>query len=249
MLALAGKDSMVSLDLCCQVFSRVEAFHMYIVKGLESVEAPMDAFAKRMGVPLHYVPHWDLARMFKHGYLRPPLATSRKIRILAARDVERSLTTKTDIHIFAYGERASDSFVRRFYTRENDGIRIREHRTKLYPIWDWKDADVYGYMKAKKIPAPPRFGEEGKNSKMSGFGLNRDCLTWLKRRYPNDYAKVLKVFPYAEIQLIGGGDQIPTLPNGKARTWADFRSLVQPTQDHASGQEKAAGDPEGHQAT
>jgi hypothetical protein len=199
-----GKDSLVILDLCCEVFSRVEAFHMYLVRGLRSVEDPVDAAAKRRGVAVHYVPHWDMSRMFKYGVLRPHMPAADKLRILAQKDVERSLTAKTGIRTFAYGERASDSFIRRFYTRENDGLRIRAERSKLYPIWDWVDADVYAYLKAKKIPQPPRFGG---SRKQSGFSLEPDCLAWLKEHYPNDYAKVLQVFPYADVQLTARGDQ------------------------------------------
>lgn len=214
-----GKDSLVILDLCCEVFTKVDAFYMYLVRGVRCAEAPVDAAAKRYGITVHYVPHWALSRMFKAAYLRPPLPAAAKLRILAQRDVERAMTAKTGSHLFAYGDRASDSFVRRFYTRENDGLRIREHRTKVYPIWDWKDADVYGYLKAKKIPLPERFGTD---RKQSGFSLEPAGLKWLRDNHPNDFKKVLEVFPYADVQLTGGS----TGAGSDGKTWADYRNEV-----------------------
>lgn len=231
-----GKDSLVILDLCCEVFTNVSAFHMYLVRGLRCIEDHIDAAGRRHGVKVHYVPHWALSRMFKYAVLRPPVAAADKIRILAQRDIERSITVKTGSHLFAYGDRASDSFVRRFYTRENDGLRIREQRTKLYPIWDWKDADVYGYLKAKKIPMPPRFGGE---RKQSGFSLDPECLQWLKDNHPHDYQKVLEVFPYADTQLIAGPDAVPGLQGRAGRTWADHRREVESAEDQPVGEDQA----------
>jgi hypothetical protein len=135
----------------------------------------------------------------KYGILRNPVNGAEKIRIMAQRDVDRAMTKKTGIYLFATGERASDSFIRRFYTRENDGLRIREHRSKVYPIWDWRDADVYAYMKAKRIPSPPKFGVEGR--KTSGICLAPYTCRWLAEKHPKDWAKVLEIFPFAIAQL------------------------------------------------
>lgn len=201
-----GKGSLVILDICRQVFTRIEAYHMYFVKGLRCVETHVEAAARRAGVTVHYLPHWDLARHMKYGILRPPVAGANdKIRIMAQRDVDRAMTAKTGVHLFATGERASDSFIRRFYCRENDGLRIREHRTKLYPIWDWTDREVFAYMKAKKIPLPPKFGVEGR--KTSGICLAPHTCKWIAEKHPADWQRVLEVFPYAQIQL-----QVPNSP-------------------------------------
>jgi hypothetical protein len=234
LVSLSGKDSMVSLDLCCQVFSRVEAYHMYFVRGLRCVEDHVDAAARRHGVPVHYVPHWDLARHMKYGILRNPVNGAEKIRIMAQRDVDRAMTKKTGIYLFATGERASDSFIRRFYTRENDGLRIREHRSKVYPIWDWRDADVYAYMKAKKIPSPPKVGVEGR--KTSGICLAPYTCRWLAEKHPKDWAKVLEVFPYAVAMLFApeGSDashQAPEVPHEEGQPLGHLGEQVESPDD------------------
>ena len=196
-----GKDSLVILDLLCKQFERVECFHMYLVRGLRCVEEPLERVSKRWNVPVHYVPHWDRARLFKHAVLGTEVVGASDLGALKQRDIELYLAKKTGISWFAYGERASDSFVRRFYTRDNDGIRVRGKTPKIYPIWDWLDSDVYGYMRARKIPPPNRFGRETKASSMS---LRDETMIWLRETHPEDFRTVCRSFPFLEAMLPNG---------------------------------------------
>ena len=192
-----GKDSLVTLDLCAEQFSHVECYHMYfLARGLRCIESGVEAAAKRAGAKLHYVPHWDRARLLKRAVLRPHLNAADDLPVLTQSDVDAYMVKLTGIHCIATGERAADCFARRFYTRENDGIRIRETVTKLYAIWDWRERDVHSYMKVKRIPLPPKFGVEHRKS--VGLTLEPPCLRWLKLHHPADYQIVIRNFPYAE---------------------------------------------------
>lgn len=197
-----GKDSLVILDLCCRRFKRVEAFHMYLVRGLRCVESQVEQAAARYGVRVTYVPHWDLSRIMKYGVLCKHVDGTEKLPLLTQKDIELCLQRKLNVTWFAYGDRASDSFCRRFYTRDNDGLRQRGI-PKMYPIWNWLDANVYGYMRARKIPVPVRFGV-GSEVKQSGFSLDRSCLLWVKKNYPDDWVKILEAFPFAGASVFNG---------------------------------------------
>lgn len=194
-----GKDSVVTLQLCVETFEHVEAFYMYHVLGLECVERGVDTAARRVGVKVHKVPHPDLARLMKNSILRPHSLEAERIKQIKQSDVEAAMRERTGIDWFAYGERASDSFARRLYTRKNDGIR--EEWKRLYPVWDWLHGDVIAYLKHKRIPLPERLGAAD-NKVMSGFSLNPKPLSWMKHNVPADYARVLKVFPYAEAMVM-----------------------------------------------
>jgi 3'-phosphoadenosine 5'-phosphosulfate sulfotransferase (PAPS reductase)/FAD synthetase len=212
-----GKDSLTTLDICCREFERVEAFYMYLVKGLECVERSVIAAADRHKVKLHMVPHWDLARMFKYAVLRPHVnGVGKKLNVLKLRDTEAHLRKETGINWFAYGERGSDSFARWFYTHLNDGVHIPWRR--CFPIWDWRDREVHDYVRARKIPVPPRIGREGYGG-TSGFNLQPENLAWLQEHYPEDYARVLRVFPYAGSQVkrleLGHGKKKARVRRGK----------------------------------
>lgn len=193
-----GKDSLVTLDLACQTFDHVEAFYMYLVPGLMTFEAPVDAAARRYGVKVHKVPHFDLPRLIKYAVLRPHLPTAASIRELRWADVNQALREQTGIKWVATGERASDSLQRRFYTKQLDGVQW--HIGRLFPVYDWLDSDVHGYLRARNIPLPSNGGFSRQRG--SGFSLEGRGLSWLKQQYPEDYRRVLKVFPYAEAEVI-----------------------------------------------
>jgi phosphoadenosine phosphosulfate reductase len=172
---------------------------MYHVLGLECVERCVDVAARRVGVKVHKVPHPDLTRIMRGNILRPPSAEAATIKRLKQSDVEAALRERTGIEWFAYGERAADSFARRLYTRVNDGIR--EDWKRVYPVWDWLHGDVIAWLKHKRIPLPERFGASD-TKVMSGFGLYPRPLHWMKHHAPDDYRRVLEVFPYAEAMVM-----------------------------------------------
>lgn len=242
-----GKDSLVTLDLCCKYISHVEAYYMYLVPGLEAFECHVDAAAKRHGIKVHKVPHFDLARLVRHAVLRPPTKGCNTLRIMQLRDIEFALRDRTGITWMAMGERATDSFNRRFYTRRNDGIDERVHRT--YPIWDWCDRDVYGYLRARGIKPPDNRGYQKARVRVSGFSLSGQCLSWLKVEHPRDYKRVLRVFPYAdseirkyELRQESARDQ----DQGAARLCAGVYPDTEPDTEHASHSEPGQQIPDVH---
>jgi phosphoadenosine phosphosulfate reductase len=193
-----GKDSLVTLDLACAAFGRVEAFYLYLVAGLQTFEAPVDAAARRHGIKVHKLPHFDLPRLIKYAVLRPHVPNAASIKELRWIDVNNAMRQSTGIGWIAAGERASDSIQRRFYTRQKDGVQP-EHR-RVFPIFDWLDSDVYGYLRVRGIPIPT-YGAYTQ-PRGSGFSLDGAGLSWLKHANPSDYKRVLKVFPYAEAEVI-----------------------------------------------
>jgi 3'-phosphoadenosine 5'-phosphosulfate sulfotransferase (PAPS reductase)/FAD synthetase len=194
-----GKDSLATLDIVCRsgAFSRVEALSMELVPGLESFRRPVERAVARYGVKVHFLPNWDVARKLKHAILRPHILGNNQIKLLRLKDIERALTKRTGIGWFSYGERAADSIVRRLYTRECDGVQADWRR--CWPIWDWRIADVRGYLKLRRIPLP-KSTRDGRAS--GGITLGPKSLARMKKEHPNDYRKILEVFPDAEIQII-----------------------------------------------
>lgn len=191
-----GKDSLVTLDLCCQTFDRVEAFYMYLVPGIEVIERPMLAVARRLGVRVHMVPHWDLARLQKNAIFRMHSVTARDIETKKLGDIEYDLRVKTGIRWIAYGYRAADSIARRLMCRTVKGFDLNSQR--IYPIWEWGVRDVLAYLRVKRIPVPMRMGTDGTRG-MSGFSLSREPILWLYHNAPDDYERVLERFPFVGV--------------------------------------------------
>jgi 3'-phosphoadenosine 5'-phosphosulfate sulfotransferase (PAPS reductase)/FAD synthetase len=199
LLGLSGKDSFVTLDIAASHFKRIVCCHYYTVRGMRCLEAPFEALVKRYpNAELMYVPHWDLARLMKYAVLRPHLNAMDNMRTMKKGDTEALARKRSGIDWISYGERLSDSFARRLFWRKLDGIYEKGRRCTFIP--EWLDADVNGYMVAKKLPQPCTFTDDHKRS--SGFELTPNCLRWLKQHHPRDFETVLKVFPAAYVQTM-----------------------------------------------
>src|SRR5207237_1502513 len=67
-----GKDSLATLDLCCEQFARVEGFYLFRVANLRIVEEWKAAVKKRWGVSVRAYPHFALRRSYRYAVLQPP---------------------------------------------------------------------------------------------------------------------------------------------------------------------------------
>lgn len=193
-----GKDSLVTLDVIIRsgAFARVELLAMELVSGLDLFRKPVLRAAARYNVPVHFVPHWDTARLLKHAVLRPHIHGAEKLTLLRLKDIERAITKRTGIEWFSYGERAADSIVRRIYTRECDGVQTEWRR--LWPIFDWKKGEVLRYLQLRRIALPEKIGDR----MTSGVSLEPRVLKHIKEKYPDDYRKICEIFSFAPAQIV-----------------------------------------------
>ena len=236
-----GKDSLATLDICQRsgAFDQLEAFSMYLIRGLECFEAPIEAAAKRHGIQVHYVPHWDVARMLKFGILSFHQPNTAGLREQRLRDVEAALVGQTGIEWFAYGDRATDSISRRIYTRDSNGVHEKWRR--LWPIWDWRDEHVYKYLDTRRIPHPKRIGKR----RMSGVSLMPAELLHISQHYPADYARLKRVFSFCDVQVekarrAAEAHALPVVLDGASESSEPVGGAVQPAQDRRAESEEAS---------
>lgn len=195
-----GKDSLVTLDLCAEIFPRVEAWFMYLVDGLRVAESMIDYCERRYRrvVPtfkVHRVPHWMLSHYFKHAIYRSHVTELSRMPAIKFIDIEHYVQDKSGILWNAMGHRMADSLERRGMLHKLAGIDEKAHR--VYPLWQWSKRDVYAYLRAKRIPLPTRLDDRAQWN-TSGIRLSPDTIRALKTKFPADYKKILEVFPYAE---------------------------------------------------
>jgi len=192
-----GKDSLVTLDLAVRSFGpdNVVAFSMYLVRGLRCFEGPIERAARIYGVQVEYVPHWMLGTMLKDAVLMPHRGDAHTWRDTKLVDIEQLVRQRTGIDWIAYGHRAAESIERRGMLNRCQGFNADARR--VYPVWRWRSADVFSYMSARGIPLPPTFGKD----RLSGVDLRPETLLYIREHFPDDYRKILEVFPFAEAQL------------------------------------------------
>lgn len=192
-----GKDSLVTLDLAVQVFgsANVVAFAMYLVRGLRCFEGPIEIAAARHRIAVEYVPHWTLGNMMKYATLMSHRGDAHLWRDTKLVDIEQLVRQRTGVDWIVYGHRAGESIERRGMLNRCQGFNSDARR--VYPVWRWRTEDVWSYMGARAIPPPPTFGKH----RLSGVDLRPETLLYIREHFPDDYRKILEVFPFAEAQL------------------------------------------------
>ncbi|MAT51473.1 MAG: phosphoadenosine phosphosulfate reductase [Porticoccaceae bacterium] len=193
-----GKDAIVTLDLCVQHFKRVEAFFQYVVPGLSYEEEPLIWAERTYGIKIFRTPHWVLSRLFRESTFRHPTQRSREMPLVKARHVENNVRRHFGIRWIASGEKTCDSPQRNGYIRHSKGVE--ENRLRFYPVGYWSDTAVLSYMSLNRLPTPVQYRILSGDKQFGGFGM--DSMAAVYEKFPEDFAKIRKVFPLIEAQVV-----------------------------------------------
>jgi 3'-phosphoadenosine 5'-phosphosulfate sulfotransferase (PAPS reductase)/FAD synthetase len=205
-----GKDSLVVLALAVRVFGpgQVAAYHMAIVPGLECVEGRARSVAERYGVEVRTYPHPDAIRWMRDDRFRVP--RGEPPRPITFAQVERTALGDAEAHVTVGGHRKDDG-VRRMIMLNRWGELDLEHR-RAYPIADWRDREVYAFLKVERIPLPVRFGTR----RVSGLDMTPECMAAVRDRWPDDFGRICEVYPHARALVLqhdrrhrAGTDEVP----------------------------------------
>lgn len=131
----------------------------------------------------------EVSEFFHYGSFRAPDYT---FPIVSINDIYRYVRLETDMWWIAAGERINDSIVRRAMMKKSGSIDVQ--RGRFYPVSAWNKKDVLGYIKYHNLYL-------GQDSKKLGFSF---CSLWgkelymLRQNFPDDYRKIIKLYPFAE---------------------------------------------------
>lgn len=187
-----GKESLVTLDLCCRYFKRVQPYFLYSVPDISFQERTLQWYENKYGFKVIRLPGTNVSEFFHYGAFRRPDYT---FPIVSVNDILHYLRVETDIWWVACGERMDDSIQRRAMIKHSGTIYTQGGR--FYPVAAWKKKEIYDYIKFKKLYL-------GADSKALGHSirmLHPDGLKFVKDNYPEDYKKVINLYPFAEASL------------------------------------------------
>lgn len=183
-----GKDSIVTLDLCFKHFDKVQPFFMYYVPGMEFQDAFIRKYEKRYGFQCIKIPHFEVSNFMRYGTFRD---ADFSVPIVSVSDVYDYLRLKTGIQWIACGERISDSIVRRAMLKKSGSIDAK--RKRLYPVIYWNKNNIVKYMKIKGLVLPREYEQLGHSFR----SLSGEDVSMVKTLFPNDYDKILTLYPLA----------------------------------------------------
>ena len=184
-----GKDSIVTLDLCFRHFERVQPFFMSYVPGMEFQEAVIRKYERKYGVNCIRIPHFETSNFFRYGTYREE---DLNVPIISVTDEYNYLRQKTAIYWIACGERIADSIVRRAMLKKSGSID--EKRGRFFPLIYWTKENVMNYMRVKNLVLP----REYEKIHHSFRSLSDEDVSMVKEFFPDDYRKLLKLYPLAE---------------------------------------------------
>lgn len=190
-----GKDSWAILNLAHQIFGQgnIHVYNLYLIPDLECELREIRKAESRYNLTVHRLPHPGVHDALRSGHLQPlPTPFRRKLHHADIYEYIRNLTGSDWI---VFGHRIDESLQRRGMIKPFRGV-LQKHR-KCYPLWNWKAADVFHYLQSSNIPAPEQYTEDD----TTGLTLNANTLLYLREKYPADYAKIIQLFPLAEVQF------------------------------------------------
>lgn len=183
-----GKESVVVADLCHRYFKNVKMFFMYICPDLSFQEKTLEWYEKKYQTEIIRIPHMDVSEFFHYGSFRAPDYT---FPIVSINDIYKYVRLKTDIWWIAAGERINDSIVRRAMMKKSGSID--EQRGRIYPVSAWKKQEIIDYIKYHNLYL-------GADSRKMGFSfktLEGRELMMVKENFPEDYDKLIHLYPFA----------------------------------------------------
>lgn len=187
-----GKDSAVTLDLCCKYFEHVDVVFMYYVPGLSFQDRIIRWAEAKYGVKVIRLPHFELSQFLRYGSFRP---MDLDVPVVSIRDVYTYARSITQTWWIAAGERISDSIIRRAMIKQSGSIDVG--RGRFYPIAEWRKSDIMGYIKQNRLMVSPESATLG----FSFRSLQPKDLILIKQHYPDDFVRITNYFPLAEASI------------------------------------------------
>ncbi|WGH92106.1 hypothetical protein QDX21_07120 [Auritidibacter ignavus] len=182
---------------------KIHPYHLYLVPGLSFVDESLAYFEDYFEKHIPQYPHVAVYRLLKNLVFQPPencsvieaaqLQEVTYLQLISVLSEEFGLPKDT---YYVEGSRACDSPMRRIAVSKHGAVR--KAGRKILGVWDWQIADVRDVISRHGIELPVDYEMFGR----SFDGLDYRFLGPLKERFPDDYQKILDLYPLAELEVM-----------------------------------------------
>jgi hypothetical protein len=197
-----GKDAIAAWLELRKHFTRIVPYYMYLVPDLEFVEKSLRYYESVFGCHIYRLPHPSLYRMLNRMLFQAPencaIIENAGLRAFSYHDAQQALRDDLDLPAECYvasGVRAADSPIRRLSIQQHGAINRKTQQ--FFPVWDWRKDQLISELRCAKICLPADYRVFGR----SFDGVDYRFLAPMKHYFPDDYARVLRWFPLAEVEL------------------------------------------------
>lgn len=200
-----GKDSIAAWLQLRKFFKTVIPFYKYVIPGLSFVEDSLKYYEDFFGVKIHQFPHPAYYRIMQQFTHQPPyryeeiagwgVDTKWDYTEEYLADIIRYRLKLPEEVYTATGVRMADSPYRRVALLRYGAVN--HNRKSFMPVYDWVKADMLREIDAAGIQLPVDYRLFGRTFD----GLDYRFLKPIQENYPEDFQKILRHFPFADLEI------------------------------------------------
>lgn len=188
-----GKDGIALLDMLAGVFDKVICYYMYLIPNLDHARPYIEWAEKRYkNVEVRQITHYQKDAFDSMGLFRIPDETIKPRKV---GEVEEFVRQETGIKYAFSGMKGVDGYMKRMRLKMFAKTGYVTDKGMVYPLALWTNAEVLKYIKTRNLIKPFVYTP---NTVSQGFTIDLPTMLMLRKRFPHDYEKVLKEYPFAE---------------------------------------------------
>lgn len=188
-----GKDGIALLDMLSGIFNKVICYYMYLIPDLDHIQ-PYIKWAKDhyKNVEVRQIKHYQRDYFDSFGFFKEP---NQSIKPRKIGDVEQEVRDETGIKYAFSGMKGVDGYMKRMRLKGFCKSGYITEKGMVYPLAIWTNKEALQYIRTKNLIQPFVYKEKDVSQ---GLSIDLDMMILMKSKYPNDYQRIIKEFPYSE---------------------------------------------------
>ena len=188
-----GKDGIALLDMLAGVFDKVICYYMYLIPNLDHVQ-PYIKWAENhyKNVEVRKIRHFQRDYYDVWGFFREPDSSIKPRKI---GEIEQFVREETGVMYGFSGMKGVDGYMKRMRLKKFAKTGYVTDKGMVYPLALWTNKEVLQYIRQSGLIQPFIYDA---NAISQGFTIDLNTMLLMRSKYPNDYKRILKEFPYSE---------------------------------------------------
>lgn len=188
-----GKDGIALLDMLAGVFDKVICYYMYLIPNLDHIQPYIKwAETRYPNVEIRQIKHYQRDFFDSFGFFKEP---DEGVKPRKIGDIEQAVREETGIKYGFSGMKGVDGYMKRMRLKMFAKTGYVTEKGMVYPLALWTNKEVLQYIKSRNLISPFVYDA---NAISQGFGIDLNTMLLMRNKYPRDYQRILKEFPYSE---------------------------------------------------
>ncbi len=166
---------------------------MYLIPNLDHVQ-PYIKWAENhyKNVEVRKIRHFQRDYYDFWGFFREPDSSIKPRKI---GEIEQFVREETGVMYGFSGMKGVDGYMKRMRLKKFAKTGYVTDKGMVYPLALWTNKEVLQYIRQSGLIQPFIYDA---NAISQGFTIDLNTMLLMRSKYPNDYKRILKEFPYSE---------------------------------------------------